>query len=131
MHTDKNNSSTPDKSLTVANSSGVAALPDPLWPAEVIPTHLSPADRRDPEVKEAWDKIGIDLDWRCAECGSTVDRNAKEPTLCNKCYAKKVEARALATKTNEGWQELASSLGLAIYERQPEETDLEWRIWQA
>ena len=131
MHTDKNNSSTPDKSPTVASSSGAAALPDPLWPAEVIPAHLSPADRRDPEVKEAWGKIGIDLDWRCAECGSTVDRNAKEPTLCNKCYAKKVEARALATKTNEGWQELASSLGLAIYERQPEETDLEWRIWQA
>ena len=61
MHTDKNNSSTPDKSLTVANSSGVAALPDPLWPAEVIPTHLSPMDRRDPEVKEAWGEIGIDL----------------------------------------------------------------------
>lgn len=130
MHTDKNNSGTPDKSLTVAGS-GVAALPDPLWPAEVIPAHLSPADRRDPEVKEAWGKIGIDLDWRCAECGSSVDRNSKEPTLCNKCYAKKVEARALANKTNEGWQELASSLGLAIYERQPEETDLEWRIWQA
>lgn len=131
MHTDKNNNSTPDKSPTVASSSGVAALPDPLWPAEVIPAHLSPTDRRNPAVKEAWGKIGIDLDWRCAECGSKVDRNAKEPTLCNKCYAKKVEARALATKTNEGWQELASSLGLAIYERQPEETDLEWRIWQA
>ena len=49
MHTDKNNNSTPDKSPTVASSNGVAALPDPLWPAEVIPTHLSPTDRRDPE----------------------------------------------------------------------------------
>ena len=65
MHTDKNNSSTPDKSLTVAGS-GAAALPDPLWPAEVIPAHLSSTDRRDVEVKEAWDKICIDLDWRCA-----------------------------------------------------------------
>ena len=67
MHTDKNNNSTPDKSPTVASSNGVAALPDPLWPAEVIPVHLSPADRRNPEVKEAWGEIGIDLDWRCAD----------------------------------------------------------------
>lgn len=132
MHTDKNKKDPTEKCLTASEKEGTrAVLPDPLWPAEVIPEHLSPADRRDPEVKEAWDMVGIDLGWRCTECGSQVDRCVKEPTLCNKCYIKQVEARSLATKTNEGWQELASSLGLAIYERQPEETDLEWRIWQA
>lgn len=109
----------------------VAAGPDPFWPEGVMPTHLAPAERRDAAVQAAWkEQAGVDLSWRCEECGTMVDRSAKDPRLCNKCYIKAKEARALATRTNEGWQELAQSLGLAIYERQPEETDLEWRIWE-
>lgn len=109
----------------------VAAGPDPFWPEGVMPTHLAPAERCDAAVQTAWkEQAGVDLSWRCEECGTMVDRSAKDPRLCNKCYIKAKEARALATRTNEGWQELAQSLGLAIYERQPEETDLEWRIWE-
>lgn len=108
-----------------------AAGPDPFWPEGVMPTHLAPAERRVVAVQAAWkEQAGVDLSWRCEECGTMVDRSAKDPRLCNKCYIKAKEARALATRTNEGWQELAQSLGLAIYERQPEETDLEWRIWE-
>lgn len=109
----------------------MAAGPDPFWPEGVMPTHLAPAERRVAAVQAAWkEQAGVDLSWRCEECGTMVDRSAKDPRLCNRCYIKAKEARALATRTNEGWQELAQSLGLAIYERQPEETDLEWRIWE-
>ncbi len=109
----------------------VSVEPDPFWPEGMIPPHLSPAERRDDVLQQTWkEKAGVDLAWRCEECGTQVDRSAREPRLCNRCYIKAKEARALATRTNEGWQELAQSLGLAIYERQPEETDLEWRIWE-
>lgn len=106
-------------------------LPDPLWPEGVEPKHLDPAAKKDDAVKEAWQSVGVDVAWRCADCGITgiENRSPKDPLFCNACYKKRSTNSALAQRTNEGWQEQSEALGLALYERQPEETDLEWFIW--
>ena len=109
----------------------VPALPDPFWPAGVSPKHLSPTDKNDAVVQEAWDSVGVDVNWRCASCGMTgiENRSPKDPLFCNRCYKKRCTSTALANRTNENWQEQSEALGLALFERQPEETDLEWLIW--
>lgn len=107
------------------------ALPDPFWPEGVEPQHLSPTDHKDKEVVDAWKEAGIDLAWRCADCGISglENRSPKDPLFCNACYAKRNTRSALARRTNDNWQEQSEALGLALYERQPEETDDEWLIW--
>lgn len=108
----------------------VPVLPDPFWPPGVMPRHLTPSDKKDKVVDAAWTEAGVALSWRCADCGTQVDRSSRNPDVCNQCYAKRAQAAALSRRTNEGWMEQAESLGLALYERQPEETDLEWLIWE-
>ena len=111
---------------------GIPNVPDPLWPEEVVPTHLSECDKNDKLVSAAWKAVGVDTQWRCVECGNSniAERSPKRPAVCNRCYENEVTNTALSRKTNEGWMEQSEALGLAVYERQPEETDEEWRIWQ-
>lgn len=109
----------------------VDPTPDPFWPEGAIPTHLTPAQRQDPVVQQAWEIVGgIDGHWRCIECGATTGRSIKNPQLCGTCWQKAQERTALMQKTNDGWIEQAQQLGLALYERQPEETDNEWMVWE-
>ncbi len=105
--------------------------PDPFWPEGVEPRHLSNADKKNKAVDAAWKECGVAMvpNWRCDDCGSSVDRSVKDNRYCTKCYLKHVENTKLAQKTNENWMEQAEQLGLAIYERQPEETDNEWLVW--
>ena len=99
--------------------------PDPFWPQGAVPTHLTNKQ----VVDVAWEAVGVDGKWRCAECGSTTGKSIRNPQLCATCYRKSVEQTKLMQKTNEGWMEQSEQLGLALYERQPEETDNEWAVW--
>lgn len=101
-------------------------MPDPLWPEGAIPTHLMPADMD----SAAWKALGVDGKWRCISCGATTQRSIRNPQLCATCYEKQQQQTALMRRTNEGWMEQAQQLGLALYERQPEETDNEWIVWE-
>lgn len=105
-------------------------VPDPFWPEGAVPTHLPANARDDAVVDAAWELVGADGKWRCAECGSPTNRSIKNPQLCGTCWQKSVERTELMKRTNEGWMEQAEQLGLALYERQPEETDNEWIVWE-
>jgi len=114
---------------TVHNVSPV--VPDELWPPGALPEHVAALDRKSNElVDAAWKAVGADGQWRCNECGATANRSIRNPQLCATCYAKHEEQTALMRRTNEGWMEQAEQLGLALYERQPEETDNEWLVWE-
>lgn len=107
----------------------VPTMPDPFWPKGGVPTHTKPTGNTE-IVDAAWEAVGVDGQWRCSECGSTTQRSIRNPQLCATCYAKLEEQTALMRRTNEGWMEQAGQLGLALYERQPEETDNEWIVWE-
>lgn len=81
-------------------------------------------------IDAAWKAVGVDTHWRCMECGASTVPSKKNPQLCVNCYEKSVQQTKLAERTNDNWMEQSEQLGLAIYERQPEETDEEWRIWE-
>lgn len=109
----------------------VPVVPDELWPPGALPEHITVHDRKnDAIVDAAWNAVGADGQWRCNECGATANRSIRNPQLCATCYAKLEEQTALMRRTNEGWIEQAEQLGLALYERQPEETDNEWLVWE-
>lgn len=97
--------------------------PDPFWPTGAVPTHTKVLDA-------VWEAVGVDGKWRCAECNSATQRSIRNPQLCATCYAKLQEQTSLMRRTNEGWMDQAQQLGLALYERQPEETDNEWIVWE-
>lgn len=103
--------------------------PDPFWPAGAAPRHLSVAERSDVGVVSAYKNV-LSGNWKCAKCGSTVDQSEDDRTLCKTCSRSKGQNTAMAKRVNSGWMELAEQLGLELYERQPEESDLEWRIWE-
>lgn len=108
----------------------VAAV-DPLWPEGASAQHLTRIQREQLEVVETIGDIRED-DWKCTRCGTmtgTVDK--KKPEYCRTCAAELAQSTALAQKINKDWMETSKELGLEIFERQPEETDTEWRIWQA
>lgn len=109
----------------VVDVNTVPDKPDPFWPDGAVPTHLS----HNKIVDAAWKAVGVDGKWRCADCGSTTGKSIRNPQLCANCYRKSVEATKLMQKTNEGWMEQSEQLGLALYERQPEESDKEWTVW--
>ena len=102
--------------------------PDPLWPSGAEPTHLPPAERADALVNAAFMGSSVDS-FTCKRCGSHINQSLGDPTLCAACYAKDVKNTELARRTNSSWMDIAEEQGLALYERQPEETDEEWRIW--
>ena len=115
-------------------SDEMPVVPDPLWPQGALPTHLKKEAAKQEKgiIDAAWEAVGVDGHghWRCAECGSTTQRSIRNPQLCATCYAKAEEQTKLMRRTNEGWMEQAQQLGLALYERQPEETDNEWIVWE-
>ena len=93
---------------------------DPFWPeGEVV----------DGGLQGAIDKADLAV-WKCRVCSTTTDRSARNPELCNACYGKHAVDTALSQKINSNWMEQSEALGLSLFERQPEESDLEWLIWQ-
>lgn len=131
---------TEKKDLVDESSYPVPDKPDPFWPEGAVPRHLGKEWMKEPQksqsvdgqeiIDAAWEAVGVDAHWRCMNCGASTVPSKKNPQLCVNCYEKSVQNTKLAERTNEGWMEQSEQLGLAIYERQPEETDEEWRIWE-
>lgn len=100
--------------------------PDPFWPTGAVPDHLSPAQLADTKVSEF---VGVDP-WTCVKCGTHLNKSSENPDYCVECWKKEANNTALARKVNSSWMEDSDALGLAYFERQPEETDTEWMIWE-
>lgn len=100
--------------------------PDPFWPTGAVPDHLSPAQMADVKVSEF---VGV-APWTCAKCGTHLNKSSEHPDYCVECWKKEANNTALARKVNSSWMEDSDALGLAYFERQPEETDTEWMIWE-
>ena len=100
--------------------------PDPFWPTGAVPDHLSPAQMATTKVSEF---VGVDP-WTCVKCGTHLNKSSENPDYCVECWKKEANNTALARKVNSSWMEDSDALGLAYFERQPEETDTEWMIWE-
>ena len=100
--------------------------PDPFWPTGAVPDHLSPAQMADTKISEF---VGVDP-WTCVKCGTHLNKSSENPDYCVECWKKEANNTALARKVNSSWMEDSDALGLAYFERQPEETDTEWMIWE-
>lgn len=100
--------------------------PDPFWPVGATPEHLSPAQMADAKVSEF---VGVNP-WTCVKCGTHLNKSSEHPDYCVDCWKKEANNTALARKVNSSWMEDSDALGLAYFERQPEETDTEWMIWE-
>ena len=100
--------------------------PDPFWPTGAEPDHLSPAQMADAQIS---DFVGVDP-WTCVKCGTHLNKSSEHPDYCVECWKKEANNTALARKVNSSWMEDSDALGLAYFERQPEETDTEWMIWE-
>lgn len=100
--------------------------PDPFWPTGAEPDHLSPAQMATTKVSEF---VGVDP-WTCVKCGTHLNKSSEHPDYCVECWKKEANNTALARKVNSSWMEDSDALGLAYFERQPEETDTEWMIWE-
>lgn len=100
--------------------------PDPLWPRGAEPEHVPPAQRAEALVQAQY--VGLD-NWKCKKCGTHLNRSSGNPDLCGACYKLQVSSSALQRRSNANWTDIAAECGLALHERQPEETDIEWLIW--
>jgi hypothetical protein len=115
------------------NKKIIEAMPtekDPMWPEGAVPMHLSKEELENKDIIDAYVAIKGDV-WKCRKCGSDVHQSKRDTTLCESCEKSQAQNSTIAIKTNSNWIDQAGELGLALFERQPEETDLEWRIWCA
>jgi len=115
----------PKSKLVVGN---LPTAPDPFWPTGVSPLHLPPMLQKTESIREAF-RPAVGEEWHCRKCGSTQNQSKEDNTICSLCAVKDTQNTALAKKTNDNWMEEAKELGIEAFERQPAETDTEWRIW--
>ena len=69
----------------------------------------------------------------CTVCGHEFEDTEMHPSyidICNTCAIGGRKGNLVVTKTNEDWQKIAETNSIEIYNRQPGETDNEWKIWQ-
>ena len=67
----------------------------------------------------------------CRQCGQLKVASRNTPCWCEDCEKAYDNRYSYLRAVNEGWQDVAKDSGLEIWERQPDETQLEWSIWQA
>ncbi len=67
----------------------------------------------------------------CKQCGQQKPASRHTPGWCEDCEKAYNNRYSYLRMINEGWQEVAKDSGLELWERQPQETQLEWSIWQA
>ena len=102
--------------------------PDPYWPGGAEQLHLTPIERENEAIIGAFSAIKGEL-WKCAKCGADSNQSKTDATLCETCSRENAQVTSMQKKVNSGWMDLAVELGIELFERQPEETDTEWRIW--
>lgn len=67
----------------------------------------------------------------CKQCGQQKPASRNTPGWCVDCEHAYNNRYSYLRAINDGWQDVAKDSGLEIWERQPQETQLEWTIWQA
>lgn len=107
-------------------SGGSSVGPDPFWPEGAEPKHLKKGSAVANEFEGLVGPI-----WKCEKCGTIVAPSPTDKRYCVKCAELESQNSAMAKRMNSDWMEQSTALGLSIFERQPEETDTEWRIWCA
>ena len=105
------------------------AIPDPFWPVDAVPVHLTPQQKADALEVGSFASLKA-LDWTCSKCGTENSPSRDNPALCTKCAIEEKQSTTLMKKTNSSWMDDAKALGLELFERQPEETATEWRVWE-
>lgn len=101
--------------------------PDPFWPKGAEPKHLRAEQLAEVDITKF---VGVDP-WTCKKCGTHLGRSEENPDFCCNCWKTEANNTKLAKSMNSSWMEDSDQLGLAYFERQPEETDIEWQIWVA
>jgi len=67
----------------------------------------------------------------CRQCGQQKPASRKTPHWCVDCENAYNSRYMYKRHHNADWPEIAKENGLALWERQPGETQLEWSIWLA
>ena len=104
--------------------------PDPFWPGGAELLHLTPTEQQNKSIVASYAAVQGVI-WECRKCGARSDPSKKDPGLCNTCSREEAQVSEMQKKVNSNWMDLAVELGLELFERQPEESDVEWRIWCA
>lgn len=68
---------------------------------------------------------------QCKQCGQMKPASRSTPGWCEDCEHAYNNRYSYIRTQNEGWQDVAKDSGIEIWDRQPQETQLEWSIWQA
>lgn len=67
----------------------------------------------------------------CRKCGQQKPASPRTPGWCVDCERAYNNRYSYLRQHNSDWPEVAKENGLALWERQPGETQLEWTIWLA
>ena len=67
----------------------------------------------------------------CRQCGQQKPASRRTPGWCIDCERAYNNRYSYQRQNNGDWPEIARENGIALWERQPGETQLEWSIWQA
>lgn len=67
----------------------------------------------------------------CKKCSQTKPASRATPGWCADCEKAYNTKYCYDRRHQTGWIDVAKDAGIALYERQPNETQLEWSIWQA
>lgn len=104
--------------------------PDPFWPSGAAPVHLSKTAQNDKNTVALYTTVAEGEIWKCKKCGIMTGQSKQNKDYCHDCYATESQNSALAQQMNSNWMDEAKEQGLELFERQPEETDTEWFVWQ-
>lgn len=66
----------------------------------------------------------------CRQCGQQKPASARTPGWCVDCEKAYNNRYSYMRQHNSNWMEVAKENDIALWERQPGETQLEWTIWQ-
>lgn len=67
----------------------------------------------------------------CAIERDETDLHEGYINICKHCIKDQNNRKALIRQHNDGWMEIAKDNQIDLWDRQPVETDTEWKIWQA
>lgn len=68
---------------------------------------------------------------QCKQCGQLKPASRYTPGWCEDCEKAYNNRYSYIRMQNEGWMDLAKDADIELWDRQPQETQLEWSIWQA
>lgn len=111
----------------------VVVVADPFWPEGAIPNHITPRQ----EELSADNFMALKHSFTCEKCGKEQQLGTylSEPAypgakVCRACNEKNAQNSALAARINANWMETSKEIGREVFERQSDETDTEWHIWE-